>query len=326
MNPELLLKYIENKTSDDEMREVIAWLKADPANRLELNRIDKAFAASILHGKGPGQPSATDIPAATTPAPTEKRRGVVRRIVRHAAEVAAVTLVGIALSWSLTEHRLGEWAERTTSIEVPAGQRLDMRLEDGTKVCLSAGTRMEYPLVFAGKERRVKIDGEAMFDVEHDAQHPFVVETFACDVEVLGTKFDVEADERKGLFSTALLRGSVKVCNKLAGGEEFILAPNDEIRLVGNRLHLDKIDSEEDYLWTEGLISIKGQSFGELMRRFEKHFGVHIVIERQPLPEIEYNYGKIRISDGIETALQMLQANARFTYVRDTDSGTIRIL
>ena len=87
----------------------------------------------------------------------------------------------VVLSWTLTRNRLDEWSQRTTSIEVPPGQYLSMRLEDGTNVWLSAGTRFEYPLVFAGRERRVKISGEAMFDVEHDADHPFVVETFACD-------------------------------------------------------------------------------------------------------------------------------------------------
>ena len=245
--------------------------------------------------------------------------------VGSSAPVLAVLLVGVVLSWTLTRNRLDEWSQRTTSIEVPPGQYLSMRLEDGTNVWLSAGTRFEYPLVFAGRERRVKISGEAMFDVEHDADHPFVVETFACDVEVLGTKFDVEAEPDEGIFSTALLRGSVKVSNKLTAGEEFILQPNDEIRLVGNRLQLDRIDNPDEYLWTEGLISIKGQTFEELMHKFEKYFGVRILIERRNIPTVDYNYGKIRISDGIDTALRMLQRSARFSYVRDPEDNTIRI-
>ena len=143
--------------------------------------------------------------------------------------------------------------------------------------------------------------------------------------EVLGTKFDVEAEPDEGIFSTALLRGSVKVSNKLTAGEEFILQPNDEIRLVGNRLQLDRIDNPDEYLWTEGLISIKGQTFEELMHKFEKYFGVRILIERRNIPTVDYNYGKIRISDGIDTALRMLQRSARFSYVRDPEDNTIRI-
>ena len=57
----------------------------------------------------------------------------------------------------------------------------------------------------------------------------------------------------------------------------------------------------------------------------EKYFGVRILIERRNIPTVDYNYGKIRISDGIDTALRMLQRSARFSYVRDPEDNTIRI-
>ena len=99
MNPDLLLKYLDNEASDQEMREVLAWLEADPANRLELDRLDRAIAASIIHGPLPGEQSAA------TPAPAPEKAGrriTLRRIVRYTAELAAVLLVGVVLSWTLT--------------------------------------------------------------------------------------------------------------------------------------------------------------------------------------------------------------------------------
>lgn len=204
MNPELIYKYLENTATDDEMKQVLDWLDADPAHVRELDELDKVMAASVIYG-----------PDVLSPAPAKKAarrislgRIPLRRIVRYAAELAAVAVVGIGVARMLADDRIEEWTRRTTALEVPAGQYLSMELQDGTKVWLNAGTRLEYPLVFAGGERRVKVAGEAMFDVEHDPAHPFVVETFACDVEVLGTKFDVMAEEREGLFSAALLRGA----------------------------------------------------------------------------------------------------------------------
>ena len=191
MNPELIYKYLENTATDDQMRQVLDWLDADPAHMRELDELDKVMAASVIYG-----------PDVLSPAPAKKAarrislgRIPLRRIVRYAAELAAVAVVGIGVARMLADDRIEEWTRRTTALEVPAGQYLSMELQDGTKVWLNAGTRLEYPLVFAGGERRVKVAGEAMFDVEHDPAHPFVVETFACDVEVLGTKFDVMAEE-----------------------------------------------------------------------------------------------------------------------------------
>lgn len=37
------------------------------------------------------------------------------------------------------------------------------------------------------------LDGEAYFEVAHNEKSPFVVHTSTLDVEVLGTKFNVEA-------------------------------------------------------------------------------------------------------------------------------------
>lgn len=97
-----------------------------------------------------------------------------------------------------------------------------------------------------------------MFNVEHDAARPFIVETFACDVEVLGTKFNVTADELTHDFTTALLRGKVKVTNKLASGDQIILDPNEKVCLNGNRLVLTRIENTDDYLWTEGILNLVG--------------------------------------------------------------------
>ena len=67
MNPDLLLKYLDNEASDREMREVLDWLEFDPANRLELDRLDRAIAASIIHAPLSGEQ------IAATPAPAPER-------------------------------------------------------------------------------------------------------------------------------------------------------------------------------------------------------------------------------------------------------------
>ena len=319
MNPELIYKYLENTATDAETEQVLDWLDADPAHVRELDELDKVMAASVIYG-----------PDVLSPALARKAarrislgRIPLRRIVRYAAELAAVAVVGVGLARMLADDRIGEWARRTTALEVPAGQYLSMELQDGTKVWLNAGTRLEYPLVFAGGERRVKVAGEAMFDVEHDPAHPFVVETFACDVEVLGTKFNVVAEEENGLFSTALFEGRVAVSSRLVPGERLVLEPDEMVTLEGKHLCLAQIDNDEEYLWTNGIISLTDQSFSELMHRFEKTFGVTIRIEREP--SIRIGQGKIRQSVGIDNALQVLQRFADFEYEKDEQNNTITI-
>lgn len=295
----------------EEESAVLAWLAADPENRREMNRLDAAFNAMVLH--------------APEAAPKQRRRLVtLHRVVRYATAAAAAIVLMAGSGWYFTSRQMTRLSGQMTEVIVPDGQRISMKLQDGSTVWLNAGTTMEYPTAFARDSRRVRIAGEAMFDVEPDAKRPFVVETFACDVEVLGTKFNVEADERNGRFSTALMRGRVKVVNRLSAGEQVLLQPDECVTLVGGHLNLEQIDNPDDFLWTEGIISLKDASFGELMSRIERSYGIRIKLQRNDLPRLSCR-GKLRISDGIEHAMRILQTGADFTYEINRETNEIYI-
>ena len=202
---------------------------------------------------------------------------------------------------------------------------MSVTLSDGTTVWLNSGAKLEYPSIFSRKTRRVKISGEAMFEVEHDASRPFIVETFACDAEVLGTKFTILADARTADFSAALLEGRLKISNRLVGGESFILSPNDQIDLVDGHLKLNRITDPDDFRWVDGLMNLNTLSFGEVIRKFENYYGVRITIDNpEDMPELKY-HGKIRVSDGVDHALKLLQITNNFSYTRDDETNTIHI-
>ncbi len=242
---------------------------------------------------------------------------------------AVVLVVGAGYFGSrVGEQRLGQtMAGRRSVIEVPAGQRISVTLQDGTCVCLNGGSRLEYPVLFAGEQRRVKLSGEALLEVAHDASCPFVVETFASEIEVLGTTFNVYADEAGRHFSTTLVEGCVQVRNLLSKNlEQHILSPDESVRLVDGHLEHHHVTAADALCWTQGYINIRGVGFDELMRRFENTYGVRIEIARETLPAIGYLSGKIQVSEGVDFALSLLQQACDFRYTKDPESGTITIL
>lgn len=312
MEKELLNKYIKGQTSEREEQTVMEWLDADPENRKELNALWFVQNAAIVHAP---RPERKPMPAALR----WFRRPLVRRCMQAAA--ALTLIVG---SWYLSRSvTIGDASRQYLSIMAPAGQRVDITLQDGTTVCLNSGARLEYPVRF-GKTRRVKLSGEAMFDVDRDTAHPFVVETFACDVEVLGTKFNVAADEAAHLFSTALLRGKLRVTNRLAGDDRIVMQTNDLVTLSGDRLILRNIENSDDYLWPEGILNLVGHDFEEIIARLEKLYGVKITIETTTIPSLSVIRGKIPVAMGLDYALRALQQVTPFEYVQE-DNHTITI-
>src|SRR5690606_16628213 len=104
-----------------------------------------------------------------------------------------------------------ESAEEYYAMETPKGGTYHMELPDGTQVWLNADSRIYYPLTFTGTKRVVKLIGEAYFEVAHDPNKIFIVETKDEKVKVLGTKFNVKAYPEDAYSCTTLKEGKVEV-------------------------------------------------------------------------------------------------------------------
>ena len=320
MTDELLFKYFSNEASAEEVAQIEQWLDEDPARQSEFDSAHYLFNAMILHSD--------ELSKMTTPGALEKtsRKSKVRRLVyRYAAAAAAVVIAGLSGVFVEREINYNKMTAQTNVLEVPAGQRMSVTLSDGTQVQLNGNSRIEYPVIFSRKQRNVKLSGEAFFEVKHDERHPFIVETFASKVEVLGTRFNVYADEASEYFSTALVDGKVKVTTNDETAEQVVLAPDEMVRFVNNHLVVTKVDAENLISWTEGYVNLADTDFASLMHRFENVYGVKIVIERETMPEIGYKSGKIRVSEGVNFALKLLQHECKFTYTENYETNTITI-
>ena len=312
MEKETLYRFYKGEATSDEQRRLMEWLDADQENRRIFDRERGMYNALLLF------------------APEEKAaRGRLlnwRRVTRYAVQAAAVVILAVGIGWGYVSYKERSWANLMTRVAAPEGQRINLTLQDGTNVWLNSGAEIEYPSLFAGNSRQVRLSGEALFDVRHDAECPFEVETFATKINVLGTKFNVIADETYGRFSAALLQGRIKVTNLLdPRRQEIVMKPDDIVNLSNGRLFVETIRDPEALCWTEGLVRISGLPFDELMAKFEQVFDVKIVIVRNSIPDIGKISGKIRVNDGIENALHILQYAADFSFEKDEETNVVTI-
>lgn len=309
-----LYKFFAGEATEAEKRRIKAWLEEDEAHRRQLMDERVCFDAMLL--------------ADDKMLDSSRRRSLayrLRRIGGQAARWAAVLLVAFAGSYWLLEQRRAVVPEGAVNVvNVPLGQRTELMLADGTKVYLNAGSTLSYPSAFGQDGRQVELDGEAYFEVTRDEGKPFVVHTQMCDVEVLGTKFNVEAYSEQNAFSAALMEGRVKVGNNYRTSDVVYLAPNERVKLKGGELDVERIDDYDVYRWREGLICFTDENFVNLMKRIEKYYGVKLVVENRELSKHSFS-GKFRISDGVDNLLRVLRRDVRFNYERSADQDTIYI-
>lgn len=307
----LLFRFFSREATPQETDILTAWLQEAPSHEEEFNKTYELFVISQVMAYA-------DVDKPVKINHFKK----LRRWIPYAVSVAVAILLGMFINnYFFTLPAIEKIGKTMLVSEAQPGQRTTVTLSDGTIVELNSNSRIEYPAIFHKGERRIRLEGEAMFDVVRNEKHPFIVETFAYDVKVLGTKFDVIADSEKKEFSTALLDGKVSIQDK-SEHSLVTLRPDMMATLKDGCLVCSRIPDKEAYLWTDGVISATGVPFTTLMERFERCYGVNIEISREDLPEVRYSYFKLRISDGIIHALNLLKDTSEFDYRYNEETNT----
>lgn len=311
MEKRTLYGFFAGSASKAEKEAIKLWMEEDPANRQLLLK-ERAFYDAVM--------------LADEKQSAVQRRPVYnfRKLVRQTLQWAAVILITFSSTYLFFNARQSAFETAVNTITVPAGQRVNLSLSDGTKVCLNAGSTFTYPSLFASDVRKVSLDGEAFFEVSADKEKTFIVHTQACDVEVLGTKFNVDAYDKEKTFSAALMEGKIKVKNNTHPSNVVHLSPDEKVTLSGESLAISPISDYDIYRWKDGLICFKELDFISLMSRIEKYYGIELVVENPSLSKHSFS-GTFRISDGIENLLRVLQKDVNYRYTRSEDGNTIYI-
>lgn len=141
-------------------------------------------------------------------------------------------------------------------------------LADGTKVWLNAKSSITFPTIFNGKERLVKITGEAYFEVAHNAKHPFKVQTEKQIIEDIGTTFNVNAYADESATETTLIEGKIKVNN-------LLLEPGQQTD--GN--HIKTVNVKRYSAWKSGDFYFENDNIQTVMRQLARWYNIEIKYE-----------------------------------------------
>jgi transmembrane sensor len=261
-------------TGDDGL-EFDAWLGAAPGNSaayrqaLGLWHEFDARAGDVLAELERVDRSAAQPPfAARRPrTPTRQKGG------RRGSPLRWLTPIGgLAIAAGLTLAVLPPTVLRptaTTTYATGKGQHERVALADGSVIDLDAETRLRVTL--AGSERRVALaEGQAIFDVVHDARRPFTVEAAGRQVRDVGTQFDVRA--RNGELTVIVARGRVEV-GQAGAAQPVLLGPGQRLD-VGptGAAELSAVDPAETFSWRSGRLVYRAQPLAAVVADLNRQF------------------------------------------------------
>jgi transmembrane sensor len=212
---ELLHRYFSGESTPKELKEISEWIKKDDANLKEfeeLNKTNLLLQKSTIEKNIEVDDEWAKFKTAVSPTQQEiytlkPERNVRKFSLIRVIQVAAIFIfVAIGGLFIINDFSKVEVKVLTTSNET-----INASLPDGTKVKINAGTTLSYPSKFKEAKRKVKLDGEAYFEVKHDELQPFLITAENICVEVLGTSFYVNTNAPGNNVDVKVTTGRVAV-------------------------------------------------------------------------------------------------------------------
>lgn len=195
--------------------------------------------------------------------------------LRKIAAVAAILILGMISAYVITQgitHR---------NIQVTATKKdrgKEIVLNDGSKVWLNRNAQLSYPSRFDANERKVKLDGEAYFDISKNPDKPFIIETNHSEVTVLGTSFNVNITIET--TEVTVTTGKVNV-KSLYTGENVNLLP-DFTAMVSKEIIQKSANQNLNYMsWRTGKFIFKDTPLEEVVDVLNSFYNIPVIIKKQ---------------------------------------------
>lgn len=211
---------------------------------------------------------------------------------------------------------------KISQLVIPHGSSSKVVLNDGSIVWLNAGSSLVYPSVFSNKTREVVLFGEAFFSVAKNVDKPFIVQTSALEIQVLGTEFNVSAYPEDNIIQTVLKEGSVAIRRKGAARNEkdIILIPNQlaSFNKTTRLSEVTNVNTEFYTSWTEGLLTFENRDLNRVIKSLERFYDISIHFDDPVLGSMKIS-GKLDLNQSKNEVFEYLSKVSSTTFIQISD-------
>lgn len=319
---ELFERYIQNRTTPDEVKRLSHWIKNNQEISLALEQ--QIMESSSTIDSGVQMRMLRNIEAeidAKNRTITDQQNFIGIRWnkwMRVAAMFLFPLLTAVGMYFYMSN---AESAAAPLVVAVERGQKATITLPDGSRVSLNSQSKLTYSSTFNRKKRELQLDGEAYFEVAHNPNKPFIVYSKDISVEALGTAFGIKAYNEDNLISSILMRGKVRVTTP--DGADILL-PND--RLTYDKTTHEKVKSTvtnaTDFTgWIHNELRFENESLWDISKTIQRIYNVEIVFASEKLKKQRYT-GTIN-NNSLESVLNIISLTSPVSFQINNQQVTL---
>ena len=165
-------------------------------------------------------------------------------------------------------------------LTVVSGEQMkEVVLPDGSMVTLNRQAQLVYPEKFNRRQREIKLNGEAFFEVVRNPSKPFQVDVDQkALVRVLGTSFNINHDASGESISVQVLEGKVAFSSS-KGSNEVILVRDEQATLNGGTITRPDTVDKNFLSWKTGKLFFDNTNIAEVIHELQAHYQVEIELQ-----------------------------------------------
>lgn len=293
--------------------------------------------------------------------PADVRQRIHSYVMQHTAKkknrtpvkalqwMAAASIV-LALAWTgwqlflrpsapsqpVVQNEIASTIPADTLVSNNGSQPMRVLLRDGSVILLSANASVQYQPAFAGRQRVIRLEGEAYFKVAKDPQRPFTVYSRGIATTALGTSFTIRAFENNPTVQVLLHTGKVVVRKMAADSSQVYLVPGDQLAVNVLTFHTTLTHSKPDPAApvNESISEIPAATpspllfnrapLAEVFKKLQQQYQTAILFDEAALSEMSFT-GTLQPSETLEAVLGKIAFLNELIVTKTTEGYLIRV-
>ena len=235
----IITRKISGEISADEQYVLDKWLVESDDNEQYFNNLQKIYSRA-------NEGNSMDIPAIDVNQEWQRFKNSIQAEssktnyqtswIRIAASIVVIAVLGYLIWFNAFQ------SDNITVLAEHSGQLIT--LPDNSVVTLNKDASITYPRAFDDERRAVIMKGEAFFEVTRNDKKPFTVNLGLSSVEVLGTSFNINAEDNNDRIEVVVNTGKVRFGTN-SGKESVVLTKGEKGTFMKNMNMISKVQNKD---------------------------------------------------------------------------------
>ncbi|MBV6647932.1 MAG: FecR domain-containing protein [Cyclobacteriaceae bacterium] len=303
----VLVKFIANQASKEELNTVEEWIAEDPENLTYLDNLKRLWETREKKYAS-YEPDFDSAWKNIQSRISETKVIKINAWKSWAYKIAAILVIGLAITFLFYDNQDRQIAKPPVLSWTATDKVREIELSDGSVITLNRGASLTQDESFGVSQRLVKLTGEAFFDIERDESAPFIIETGSAITRVLGTSFNLSAIGPDVIVTVV----SGKVSFGLEHTDQEVILEKGEIgrcQMVTAVVTKSENNDPNFLSWKTGKLFFDNQSLARVLADISRHYDIQFQYEQALEQRLTVEFDNQSLDEVLEIISSTIDVN-----------------